>query len=77
MAMRMAKVLLVGMTRDPGQKTQEAAGPSFKFSFRLVDSMPTPGEHKTAQARILAYAEVIVWTIVSREKPKGGEGSRQ
>jgi type I restriction enzyme R subunit len=39
--------------------------------------MPTPREHKTAQARILAYAEAVGWTIVSREKPKGGEGSRQ
>jgi hypothetical protein len=29
--------------------------------------MPTPGEHKTVQARILAYAEAIGWTIVSRE----------
>jgi hypothetical protein len=30
--------------------------------------VPTPGEHKTVQARILAYAEAIGWTIVSREK---------
>ena len=30
--------------------------------------MPTPGEHKTVQARILEYAEAIGWTIVSREK---------
>ncbi len=29
--------------------------------------MPIPGEHKTVQARILAYAEAIGWTIVSRE----------
>ena len=29
--------------------------------------MPKPGEHKTVQARILEYAEVIGWTIVSRE----------
>lgn len=29
--------------------------------------MPTPGEYKTVQARILAYAEAIGWTIVSRE----------
>lgn len=28
--------------------------------------MPTPGEHKTVQARILGYAEAIGWTIVSR-----------
>src|SRR5574337_1891398 len=30
--------------------------------------MPTPGEHKTVQARILAYAEAIGWTLVSREE---------
>ncbi len=30
--------------------------------------MPTPGEHKTVQARILAYAEAIGWTVVSREE---------
>ena len=29
--------------------------------------MPTPGEHKTVQDRILGYAEAIGWTIVSRE----------
>lgn len=34
-------------------------------------------EHKTVQAQILAYAEVIGWTVVFREKPKGGEGSWQ
>ena len=37
--------------------------------------MPTPGEHKTVQARILEYAEAIGWTIVSREaaeKRRGG-----
>lgn len=28
--------------------------------------MPTPGEHKTVQARILGYAEAIGWTVVSR-----------
>ena len=28
--------------------------------------MPTPGEHKTVQARILAYAEEVGWTYVSR-----------
>jgi len=27
-----------------------------------------PGEHKTVQARILVYAEVIGWTFVSREE---------
>lgn len=25
-----------------------------------------PGEHKTVQSRILAYAEVIGWMIISR-----------
>jgi type I restriction enzyme R subunit len=30
--------------------------------------MSKPGEHKTVQARILAYAEAIGWTIVSREE---------
>ena len=30
--------------------------------------MPTPGEHKTVQARILAYAEAIGWTLVSHEE---------
>jgi type I restriction enzyme R subunit len=30
--------------------------------------MSKPTEHKTVQARILAYAEAIGWTIVSREK---------
>jgi type I restriction enzyme R subunit len=30
--------------------------------------MPTPGEPKTVQARILAYAEAIGWTIVSRKE---------
>ena len=29
--------------------------------------MPTPGEHKTVQARILEYAEAIGLTFMSRE----------
>lgn len=29
-----------------------------------------PGEHKTVQARILAYAEAIGWTVVFREEAK-------
>lgn len=41
--------------------------------------MPTPGKHKTVQARILAYAEAIGWIglqwrppfSVSRLKPIG------
>ena len=30
--------------------------------------MPTPTEHKTVQARILAYAQEIGWKLVSRVK---------
>jgi type I restriction enzyme R subunit len=30
--------------------------------------MPTTGEHKTAQARVLVYAEGVGWTILSREE---------
>ena len=33
-----------------------------------------PGEHKTVQARILAYAEAIGWTIVSREEAEQRRG---
>jgi len=36
--------------------------------------MPTPGEHKTVQARIFAYAEAIGWTIVSREEAERRRG---
>ncbi len=46
--------------------------------------MPTPGEHKTVQARILAYAEAIRlrhgyvgqvgWTMVSREEAERRRG---
>jgi type I restriction enzyme R subunit len=36
--------------------------------------MPTPGEHKTVQARILAYAETVGWTIVSREEAEKRRG---
>lgn len=47
--------------------------------------MSKPGEHKTVQARILAYAQEVGWTIVSREeaeerrglKERGLSGSRQ
>ena len=34
--------------------------------------MPGPGEHKTVQARILAYAQEIGWTYVPR-----GEAERR
>ncbi len=33
--------------------------------------IPTSSEHKNVQARILAYAETISWTIVSREEAEG------
>ena len=36
--------------------------------------MPTPGEHKTVQSRILEYAEAIGWTIVSREEAEQRRG---
>ena len=36
--------------------------------------MPTPREHKTVQARILAYAEAIGWRIVSREEAERRRG---
>ena len=36
--------------------------------------MPTPSEHKTVQARILAYAEAIGWTFVPREEAERRRG---
>ncbi|MCU7893061.1 MAG: hypothetical protein KZQ78_16275 [Candidatus Thiodiazotropha sp. (ex Ustalcina ferruginea)] len=33
-----------------------------------------PGEHKTVQARILKYAEVIGWTFVPREEAEQWRG---
>ena len=36
--------------------------------------MSAPSEHKTVQARILAYAEVIGWTVVSREEAEQRRG---
>ena len=36
--------------------------------------MPTPGEHKTVQARILEYAEAIGWTVLSREEAEQRRG---
>ena len=36
--------------------------------------MPKPGEHKTVQARILAYAEAIGWKFVSREEAEQRRG---
>ena len=36
--------------------------------------MPSPTEHKTAQARILAYAQEIGWTLVSRAEAEWRRG---
>lgn len=36
--------------------------------------MPTPGEHKTVQSRILEYAQAIGWTFIPRE---GAERCRE
>lgn len=36
--------------------------------------MPSPGEHKTVQARILAYAQEIGWTYVPREEAEWRRG---
>src|SRR5438445_6490859 len=36
--------------------------------------MPTPGEYKTVQARILAYAEEIGWTYVPRGEAEARRG---
>ena len=36
--------------------------------------MPTPGEHKTVQARILEYAEAIGWLLVSRTEADARRG---
>lgn len=36
--------------------------------------MPTPGEHKTVQARILTYAQEIGWTYVSRSQAEARRG---
>jgi len=36
--------------------------------------MPTPGEHKTVQSRIFAYAEAIGWTLVPRAEAEQRRG---
>ena len=36
--------------------------------------MATPGEHKTVQSRILAYAEAIGWTVVPRAQAEQRRG---
>ena len=36
--------------------------------------MPAPTEHKTVQSRILAYAQEIGWTYVSRDEAERRRG---
>jgi type I restriction enzyme R subunit len=36
--------------------------------------MPSPGEHKTVQARILAYAQEIGWKYVPRGEAQERRG---
>jgi type I restriction enzyme R subunit len=36
--------------------------------------MPTPGEHKTVQSRILAFAEAIGWSVVPRVQAEQRRG---
>jgi type I restriction enzyme R subunit len=36
--------------------------------------MPVPGEHKTVQARILAYAQEIGWNYVQRAEAEARRG---
>lgn len=36
--------------------------------------MPEPGEYKTVQSRILAYAQEVGWTYVPREKVEQRRG---
>jgi type I restriction enzyme R subunit len=36
--------------------------------------MPTPGEHKTVQARILAYAKEVGWAVLPREEAERRRG---
>ena len=36
--------------------------------------MPTPGEHKTVQPRILAYAQEIGWRYVQRAEAERRRG---
>jgi type I restriction enzyme R subunit len=36
--------------------------------------MPTPGEHKTVQSRILAYAEASDWNVVPRAQAEQRRG---
>ena len=44
-----------------------------KWSAKL-EAVSKPTEHKTVQARILAYAEAAGWTLVSREEAEGRRG---
>ena len=36
--------------------------------------MPAPSEHKTVQARLLAYAQEIGWTYVPRAEAEARRG---
>ena len=36
--------------------------------------MPTPGEYKTVQARILAYSQEIGWNFVPRDEAERRRG---
>lgn len=36
--------------------------------------MPTRGEHKTVQARILEYAEAVGWAVVTRAETEQRRG---
>ena len=38
--------------------------------------MPTPGEYKTVQGRILEYAEAVGWSAVSREEAEQRRGRK-
>ena len=43
-------------------------------SDQELRTMPTSTEHKTVQTRILAYAQEIGWTIVTREEAEQRRG---
>ena len=43
-------------------------------SDQELRTMPTSSEHKTVQTRILAYAQEIGWTIVTREEAEQRRG---
>ena len=45
-----------------------------RLLWRTPIEMPSPSEHKTVQARILAYAQEIGWTLVSRSEAERRRG---